>query len=405
MNRALEWFERGRCVIWSHTLRLRAPASELRSIAPELVSEKERIVEQLIKAENGMRKSHRYPGQLQSSMQHNLLASELDELLSKARGMQELHGFLSPKTPRELQEITKLGPVVVLNACEQHCDAFELNLIKKVPANPLKVELPRITWCVSGPFAFLPLHAAGIYDQDQSCCLSAFDYAVHSYTPSLSALYEALSQSNARPPHSLSDEPPILAISQPHSPSQMPLPGTLAEVSAIKLVAGDRLTWLNGPEATQAAVLALIDKHPWVHLACHGVQDTRKPTQSAFMLHDGGLTMHTLMRRSVVPGEKSLAVLSACQTATGDESVPEEVVHLAAGMLMTGFQSVVATMWSVDDYDAPIVMEAFYSHLLNEGRGDSAQSCRALHHAIKRLQEKVGVRNVLKWAPFIHLGV
>ncbi|KZV67575.1 hypothetical protein PENSPDRAFT_653966 [Peniophora sp. CONT] len=123
------------------------------------------------------------------------------------------------------------------------------------------------------------------------------------------------------------------------------------------------------------------------------------------MLHDGSLTLHALMRRSVLSGRKSLAVLSACQTATGDETVPEEVVHLAAGMLMTGFQSVVATMWSIDDDDAPVVMEAFYGYLLNEARGDSAQSSYALHHAVKRLQEKVGVKNVLKWAPFIHLGV
>ncbi|KAI0082963.1 hypothetical protein BDY19DRAFT_981531, partial [Irpex rosettiformis] len=48
-----------------------------------------------------------------------------------------------------------------------------------------------------------------------------------------------------------------------------------------------------------------------------------------------------------------LAVLSACQTATGDEKLSEEAVHLAAGMLNIGYKSVIGTMWSISDYIAP----------------------------------------------------
>jgi CHAT domain-containing protein len=40
-----------------------------------------------------------------------------------------------------------------------------------------------------------------------------------------------------------------------------------------------------------------------------------------------------------------LAVLSACETAKGDEAQPDQTVHLAAAMLHAGFKSVVATMW------------------------------------------------------------
>ncbi|CAE6487268.1 unnamed protein product [Rhizoctonia solani] len=46
---------------------------------------------------------------------------------------------------------------------------------------------------------------------------------------------------------------------------------------------------------------------------------------------------------------KGLAFLSACQTATGDTNLPDEAVHLASGMLMAGYPSVIATMWSVMD--------------------------------------------------------
>ncbi|KZV67577.1 hypothetical protein PENSPDRAFT_48735 [Peniophora sp. CONT] len=474
LTRAVEWFERGRCVIWNHALRLRASVTELRSIAPGLADDKERIVGELIKAEDVMAQSMMHPRRMQNAMQHDLLAQDLDKLLEKARKLPGLQRFLSPKTTHELRAITVLGPVVVLNAGEHHCDALifqhghEEMLHITLPSQvhdglghiltrfqrclrgaglrtrgslastlagsskpmgqillalwKLVVEpifqalnlmdsttdssrtLPRITWCVSGPFAFLPLHAAGIYDAPRSRSHKAYEYAVHSYTPSLSALAEALVHRDIA--GQARDRPSVFALSQPATPMQAPLPGTVAEIAAIRSVVGeDYITWLNGAEATTATVLMHIDKHPWVHLACHAVQDVKKPTQSAFMLQDGGLTLRMLMRRSAISGRKALAVLSACQTATGDETVPEEAVHLAAGMLMTGFQSVIATMWSIGDKDAPIVMSAFYKYLLDEAGGDSAQSAHALHYAVKQLREEVGEKSFMQWVPFIHMGI
>jgi len=41
----------------------------------------------------------------------------------------------------------------------------------------------------------------------------------------------------------------------------------------------------------------------------------------------------------------SIAFLSACHSAAGDQDQPDEVVHLGAAMLGAGFQSVIATMW------------------------------------------------------------
>lgn len=55
----------------------------------------------------------------------------------------------------------------------------------------------------------------------------------------------------------------------------------------------------------------------------------------------------------MVAKNAELAFLSACQTAVGDEKIPEESAHLAAGMMVVGFKGVVATMWSIGDADAP----------------------------------------------------
>ena len=56
------------------------------------------------------------------------------------------------------------------------------------------------------------------------------------------------------------------------------------------------------------------------------------------------------MSQIVAPPMKNaaLAFLSACETAAVDEDVPDEVMHLAASMLFSGFHSVVGTMWCVD---------------------------------------------------------
>jgi len=41
----------------------------------------------------------------------------------------------------------------------------------------------------------------------------------------------------------------------------------------------------------------------------------------------------------------SLALLCACETAMGDEDLPDEAMHLGATLLFAGFRVVVATMW------------------------------------------------------------
>jgi len=148
--------------------------------------------------------------------------------------------------------------------------------------------------------------------------------------------------------------------------------------------------------------------HDWVHLACHGIQDMKDPLQSAFALYDGKITIETLMSKSLHNAE--LAVLSACQTAMGDDKLPEESVHLAAAMLAIGYSGVVATMWSIGDQDAPIVAEKLYANLLEEHTDLEYQDKRlsaayALHKAVKYFRNEVGDMNFIKWVPFIHLGI
>ncbi|KAK7454050.1 hypothetical protein VKT23_011563 [Stygiomarasmius scandens] len=148
-----------------------------------------------------------------------------------------------------------------------------------------------------------------------------------------------------------------------------------------------------------------MDVHSWVHLACHGGQNTKDRTKSAFFLYNGELELEALMQRSLKNAE--LAILSACQTATGDEMLPEEAVHLAAGMLTVGYQSVIATMWSIWDKDAPVLVKALYSSLLgdHEGSFGRVDAAYALHDAVKHLRDKIGEEEFERWVPFVHFGM
>ena len=116
----------------------------------------------------------------------------------------------------------------------------------------------------------------------------------------------------------------------------------------------------------------------WALFACHGIQDNADATHSAFLLFDGRLTLKEIMKQSFSHIE--LTVLSACQTAKGGSKLPEEAVHLAAGMLTAGHRSVVGTMWSIRNDDAPIIAEKFYTYLIAEASGDSTKAAYALHN-------------------------
>jgi CHAT domain-containing protein len=204
---------------------------------------------------------------------------------------------------------------------------------------------PRLWWCPTGPFAFLPLHAAGFHGH-KTCNSSewASDYVISSYTPSLSALLQA----HDNPPYDIlrEDGTAALLVAEPEPVDEEwdRIPNTLTEVTGVKELLP--FATLLGPSENGATVQGLIDRMhsaSVVHLACHGVQNEEDPLQSGFVLHDGMLTLSQIMELDVP--NAAVAFLSACESAMGDGDLPDESVHLAAAMLFLGFRSVVGTMW------------------------------------------------------------
>ncbi|KAJ7131344.1 TPR-like protein [Mycena epipterygia] len=267
---------------------------------------------------------------------------------------------------------------------------------------PLKENLQRIWWCLTGPLAFLPIHAAGLYDENETFGSKLSDFVISSYTPSLTALIQGF-----RPVLESQDELQLLAVAQPSASGQSFLPGTQEELNLVQLHASGKLPVLRLEEhaATVENVQEGMKKSSWVHFACHGIQDITNPTESALLLAGSSrLTLLSIIKLSLPNAD--FAFLSACQTATGAKDLQEESVHLAAGMLLAGYRGVVATMWSIMDNDAPHIAGNVYQHLFQTSPPDPTRAAEALHLAVQRLQESSGgKKSFFHWVPFIHIGV
>jgi CHAT domain-containing protein len=200
---------------------------------------------------------------------------------------------------------------------------------------------PRLWWCATGDFGFLPLHAAGIYTSSGNReCIS--DYVVSSYTPTLTALTRARHGWQAIPRAEIKS---LVICEQSSGPRYLPNVRYELEMVQEALEAA-RTQILNSPSnhtscAEIRSLLAESDAHI-LHLASHGMQKTDL-LESAFLMQDGEFSIKDLMELSLP--HAVLAFLSACETAKGDKWAPDQAVHLAASMLFCGFRSVIGTMW------------------------------------------------------------
>ena len=264
----------------------------------------------------------------------------------------------------------------------------------------------RLWWCVSGPLAFLPIHAAGIYDGSKPGIASTLsDFAISSYTPTVRALVNSVKS----PQEFDKGKSGLFMISQPDTPHLPRIPRTTEEVHRVKqkLMSQDiKVLGLDSAAATVDRAIANMKAYSCIHFSCHAHQNTEKPLKSGFYLYDGQLELSSIIQQNLVGAD--LAFLSACQTSAGDEKLSEEAVHLAAGMLAAGYRGAVATMWSIRDEHGPIIAEDFYSNLIQDSECLSGEyAARALHHATQNLRKSLGDSEsaLLTWVPYVHFGL
>jgi len=138
----------------------------------------------------------------------------------------------------------------------------------------------------------------------------------------------------------------MLAAIQLTSPDRERLPYTRVELDKIgEHVPSEFLVRLGIPGAPARIddFCTHLSTASIVHVACHAEQDEKDPLESVLLLDDGRLKVSRLIKEPLP--NASLIFFSACETARGSESLPDEAIHIAAAALSAGFRQAIATMW------------------------------------------------------------
>ena len=137
-----------------------------------------------------------------------------------------------------------------------------------------------------------------------------------------------------------------------------------------------------------------------VHVASHG--EFGASAQETFLLtHDGRITLDQLEAQlggtTYRDNPVQLLVLSACQTAAGDDRA---ALGLAGVAVKAGARSALATLWSVNDVASSRLVGEFYRKLGQPG----LNKAEALREAQKAIMADRRYRHPLYWSPFLLIG-
>jgi CHAT domain-containing protein/Tfp pilus assembly protein PilF len=163
---------------------------------------------------------------------------------------------------------------------------------------------------------------------------------------------------------------------------------------------------LLGDRATEFEFKRKASQYQILHLATHGYFNKLNPLFSGVELEpdthdDGRLEVREILGLQL---HANLVTLSACDTALGggyfaDVPAGDDLVGLTRAFLSAGSESVLASLWEVNDRSTLILMSSFYGDLRRE---DKAQ---ALAKAQREMLRQGGrFAHPYFWAPFVLVG-
>lgn len=106
------------------------------------------------------------------------------------------------------------------------------------------------------------------------------------------------------------------------------------------------------------------------HIASHVAIDSLRPYHSAiYFSDDDSITISQLSNLQIQP---QLAILNGCQTGNGTYYHTEGTISFARSFYNMGAQSVLMTLWSVDDKTTAKILESFYDEIENNNLLDAS---------------------------------
>jgi len=166
-----------------------------------------------------------------------------------------------------------------------------------------------------------------------------------------------------------------------------PLPYSRQEAEYVSQITKGKLYLDNA--ARESTFKKEAGRYDIIHLAMHTYLNDIYPMNSAMIFtqgsdepEDGLLNTYEVYG---IPLKARMVVLSSCKTGYGKLSAGEGILSLAKGFLYSGSQSVVMSMWEIEDRSGTDIIKMFYDNLL-KGRSKSS----ALKNARKDYLKNAG---------------
>ena len=166
---------------------------------------------------------------------------------------------------------------------------------------------------------------------------------------------------------------------------------------------------LVGDTATESRLKALAGNYQVLHFATHGFFNKLNPLLSGIELeadadNDGLLQVHEVLDLRLAA---DLVALSACDTALGSGQLAEvpagdEFIGMTRAFLAAGSESVLATLWEVDDRSSVQIMKSFYENL--NAQRPARDKAHALAIAQRQMRTTAEHEHPYYWAPFMLVG-
>ncbi|MBE9144593.1 CHAT domain-containing protein [Planktothrix mougeotii] len=179
------------------------------------------------------------------------------------------------------------------------------------------------------------------------------------------------------------------------------LPAVASELEKIEAEVPTKV--LLNQQFTREAVQQQIQEtaFPIVHLATHG-QFSSKAEDTFLLTWDSRINVKDLddflsRRQRGEQNPVELLVLSACETATGDQRA---ALGLAGVAVRSGARSTLATLWQVNDISTASLMAEFYQELTQQ----QISKAEALRQAQLKLLQQAKYQDPYYWAPFVLVG-
>ncbi len=168
----------------------------------------------------------------------------------------------------------------------------------------------------------------------------------------------------------------------------------------------DFLERIGFDASRQAALAPELSNYRIIHFATHARFDETEPGLSGLIFsqldaeghaRDGFVRLHDIYDLRL-PAD--LVVLSACDTALGEEIEGEGIVGIVRGFMYAGSKRVVASFWQVADAATSELMNRFYVEMLTNGLAPSAALRRAQLHILSQRRWQ----HPFYWAAFSFQG-